>query len=406
MPRKPKGIRLWFRKPRFDKDSGRVIAPGQWYILDGSKHISTGCTEGEEAEADRQLAEYKLEQYSPTRRTRDIEDIPVAEVLSIYDADKRDRQANKRTYDSRILRLNEWWGNKKLAEINGETCRQYVAWRGSSGGARRDLEDLRAAINHHKLEGLHRGEVRVLLPKKGEPRERWLTRSEAARLVWACWRYREKQKRSRGKNKGKRLPTCKRPLQHVARFILIGLYTGTRAGSIAAASPYRREGHSWVDLEAGVFYRRQIGKHATNKRQPPIRLPDHLLGHMRRWKRKSIASSHFVEFNGRPVKDVGTGFAHAVRLAALDGDVTPHTLRHTAATWLMMNGADLWGAANILGMSVEMLENTYGHHHPDFQKAALAAFRPKRVSNEIPMKQRGKSGTFVNERTPTATPTH
>ena len=53
-----------------------------------------------------------------------------------------------------------------LSAINGESCRSYVASRGSNGGARRDLEDLRAAINHHAKEGFHRGVVRVWLPPK------------------------------------------------------------------------------------------------------------------------------------------------------------------------------------------------------------------------------------------------
>jgi integrase len=50
-----------------------------------------------------------------------------------------------------------------------------------------------------------------------------------------------------------------------------------------------------------------------------------------------------------------------VRLAGLDGKITPHTLRHTAATWLMQAGVDKWEAAGFLGMSVEMLDRVYGH---------------------------------------------
>jgi hypothetical protein len=67
-----------------------------------------------------------------------------------------------------------------LVEVNAHTCAKYVKARRRPGGARRDLEDLRAAINHHSREGLHRGLVRVALPAKGRGRDRWLTRSEAA----------------------------------------------------------------------------------------------------------------------------------------------------------------------------------------------------------------------------------
>jgi hypothetical protein len=33
--------------------------------------------------------------------------------------------------------------------------------------------------------------VKVSLPKKGPARDRWLTRDEAAHLIWTCWRPRD-----------------------------------------------------------------------------------------------------------------------------------------------------------------------------------------------------------------------
>jgi hypothetical protein len=98
----------------------------------------------------------------------------------------------------------------------------------------------------------------VSLPPKGESRNRWLTRKEAAAMLWHCWRYRERQTIHAGLSKGSMVFTNKRPLRHVARFILIGLYTGTRAGAIAAASPYPETGRSFVDLDHGIFYRKPI----------------------------------------------------------------------------------------------------------------------------------------------------
>jgi integrase len=53
--------------------------------------------------------------------------------------------------------------------------------------------------------------------------------------------------------------------------------------------------------------------------------------------------------------------------------VTPHTLRHTTATWLMQSGVPMWEVAGFLGMSRETLERVYGHHHPDFLRAAAEA---------------------------------
>jgi hypothetical protein len=51
-----------------------------------------------------------------------------------------------------------------------------------------------------------------------------------------------------------------RALPQIARFILIGLYAGTRAGAIASASLFKAEGKSHVALERGIFYRLAIGR--------------------------------------------------------------------------------------------------------------------------------------------------
>jgi hypothetical protein len=59
--------------------------------------------------------------------------------------------------------------------------------------------------------------------------------------------------------------TDRRPLRYVAGFVLIGLYTGTRAGAIASASPYAEPGRSYVDLERGIFYRKPICQRATQE---------------------------------------------------------------------------------------------------------------------------------------------
>ena len=128
-------------------------------------------------------------------------------VLAVYLDDKGDQQAHRGKFEGRILRLNTFWGGRKLSEVSTATCKEYVKARMNTGGARRDLEDLRAAISHHAAENLHRAVVSVWLPPKGPPRDRWLTRSDVARLIWVCWRHRESQTRHRGRNKGQKIAT-------------------------------------------------------------------------------------------------------------------------------------------------------------------------------------------------------
>ena len=39
----------------------------------------------------------------------------------------------------------------------------------------------------------------------------------------------------------------------------------------------------------------------------------------------------------------------------------------------MQRGVNLWDAAGFLGMTVQQLEQGYGHHHPAYQEEAVAA---------------------------------
>ncbi|MGZ9106077.1 MAG: ABC transporter permease, partial [Rhodoplanes sp.] len=128
-----------------------------------------------------------------------------------------------------------------------------------------------------------------------------------------------------------------------------------------------------INLDTGAFYRRADGQRETKKRQPPIRLPDRLLAHIRRWKRKGLCHKHVVEWNGDPVARIVKAFRRAVADAGLDSEVTPHTLRHTAASWGMQNGADHGELADYLGMTIETLRRVYGHHDPNYLSDARDA---------------------------------
>jgi hypothetical protein len=267
MPTLRKSARLWLRPARRDKKTGRIVARATYLILDAGKHYPTGCFAGEAERAERKLAEYIAAKYQAPRKGRDLEEIPLADVLSIYIDDRGPKQRNRAKFDERMARLNEFWGAMRLSEVTGDACRRYVAERGNAGGSRRDLEDLRAAINHHAREGLHHNIVRVALPEKGLARDRWLTRGEAAKLLWTCWRHRETQLRHCGPHRGQRLPTKRYPLRHLARFLLIALYTGTRAGAIAKASPNKGEGRSFVDLDHSIACPKVIGfQRSANRR--------------------------------------------------------------------------------------------------------------------------------------------
>jgi integrase len=362
MPPPAKGARLWLKRAYGSRKAA-------WYIKDGDERIALGRGADERAAAERDLADYIAAKYRPERAGgRDPQAVAVADVVNVYAADVGPSVKRPKELGQRLEALLNVFGDKPLGEVTAQSCRVYAASRGSDSMARRELEDLRAAINHAHKEGMISAPVRVTLPRRSAPRERWLTRSEAARLIWAAWRYREVQK---GEETGRR------SRRHVARFILVGIYTGTRAGAICAASFRPAIGRGHVDLERGVFYRRAQGASETKKRQPAAMLPPRLLAHMRRWADKGIASRAVVEFDGRPVKSVRKAFARAAKAAGLEG-VSPHVLRHTAASWAMQGGANVYAAADYLGMTVETLQRVYGHLRPDHHAGVVAAMTGKR----------------------------
>jgi integrase len=210
-----------------------------------------------------------------------------------------------------------------------------------------------AAMYWHQKSGKGPLKVLPLVAKPPAPAERtrWLTRPEAAQFLWHGVRKLKPGQRKR-----------------LFRFFIIGWYTGTRHTAIG--------GISWkmADLESQVLYRRPEGAAETRKRRPPVRIGRRLLSHLRRWKRLDGANARFVlEYGGGPVLDNGSAWRAARVLAKLSPDVTPHTLRHSRATHMMRQRVNPWEAARSLGMSLAMLENNYGHHHPDWQSEAAEA---------------------------------
>ena len=356
MPRQGKRPRTLFARSATRR--GQALShKAHWVVRDGPCEISTGCGYGDREAAERFLGDYIIKKYQPSRkRGRDPAAVPVADVLNIYLKEKVPNQARPKETAQRALKLIGFWGDKMLDEVNEGTCRRYAATR-PKAAARRELEDLRAALTYHFKQGLCLERAPVWLPDAPSRRTRWLTRDESAKLLWALWRARDTL-------------TGRPTRQHIARFLLVGLYTGTRSGAVCGAAVHPTIGHGHVDLEAGVFFRKPPGARQNKKSQPPAPIPPRLLPHIRRWVRLGISRQFLVEWNGKPVKSVRTGWESARVEAGLDKAVIRHTLRHTAATWLMQAGTNPWEAAGYLGMGVETLLKHYGHHHPDFHRQA------------------------------------
>lgn len=352
MPQKRKPARLWFREDA-----------GTWYIKDGSDRIPTGCSEGDVEAAQAELARYLAGKYEPQRGGRASE-VSVGDIIIVYSKEKAPRTARPNETFSMLERLTDFFGDMKVSDIRGKVCRDYADERGNEGGARRDLEVLRAAVNYYHGEYTLDMVPKITLPEKGTPRQRWLTRQEVAKLIRAARQERQ----------------C----EHLVRLILIGLYTGTRLSAILGLQwiPNTNGGH--IDLERGVIYRKAEGERvAHNKRKTPVKIPPRLLRFLRYWKAadtgtdregREVSLRYVVNYKGERIVKPHKAFRTVRAAAGLAEDVTPHVLRHTRATWLAQAGIDAHEAASSLGLTVEEFERTYAHASPDFQQSAANAF--------------------------------
>jgi integrase len=372
MPRRPKGPRLYFRE--------RQGREGVWVILDRGSETGTGYGPSQCREAEGALEDYLARKRLTTLRACDPSQVTIDEILAFYTDNRSDDLARPDMVASIVPLLMAHAGSDSCAVINGEWCRAYIKKRVTGkiapaplpgrkpklpkqSSVRRDLEHLSACLGYAVKEGILAYAPKITYPKAPAARERFLTRDEAARLIWTCWRYKQRGPKNQ----------VLYPLRHLCRFILMGIYSGTRSAAILTASFAAAADRSFIDLSSGVFYRLAEGRAETNKRQPPVGLPDRLLAHLRRWRPKSN-TGWVVTFHGEPVASVKKGFARAAKLAGLD-DVTPHVLRHTFMTWVLASGMEIHTAAKIAGMSTKTADRVYGHLDASRRDGLNKAFR-------------------------------
>jgi integrase len=330
--------------PRLRKRNDRG---GLWYIVwqenGGKRKLSTGTTEG--GEANEVFAEWL---YRRRRKVGpgDPSEILVTDCLNDYATEHAPTVAAPRVIGCAIKAMIPFWDGKTVQDVNPHTCARYVTWRGKSANtARRELAVLQAAINWSFSNGRLTRSVVVKLPAKPASKERWLTNHEAALLLRAALRS----------------PQVR---LYLPLFILIALYTGRRKEAILALRWHQ------VDLDRGVIDFR--AETETNKRRGRVKIPRKLLGHLKRARRRGSDLGYVLHINGQRIGNIKKSFAAACKRAGLD-DVTPHILKHTAASWVIQSGKSFDEAAEFLATSAKVLRETYAHLHPDHQQGVADA---------------------------------
>lgn len=332
MPRRRTGPRLVTRtnKPfyfiRFIDHDGK------------QKERSTGTANSREAE---EVLEEFLKERRGVGKPKEHRYVLIAEALADYADFKSDEPSAATRIAYAMVHLLNFWGEKTVDHINRETLKKYErkAPR-SSSTVRRELSVLRAALNHAAAMNRMLPFGTMELPPESVPKQRWLTRDEVAKLIWSA----------------RQVSNSKKPLSY---FILIGIYTGARRGAIMDLE------WSQIDLEKRIIDFNKVGAGRTKKRRARIPIGRKLLGHLSRLKMASGSDAPFVFHQKRDktrrIISVVKGFRVASKRAGFT-DVTPHTLRHTCASWMAQRGEKMIDASIYLNMTMQTLSKVYAHH--------------------------------------------
>lgn len=289
----------------------------------------------------------------------------VADCWTVYKAKHIDtgKVAGPETLAFNWRMLEPHFGALTIPQVDQDAVDAYVAKRTSGRLGRRvkpqtcrkELQTLFAAIRFCtvKPNALFSATIieKVVLPEAGEPRDRWLTMTEMKRMLEAAARLRRGSRLSRGE-----------------RFLWIALEAPARMTAILELTWDR------VHFDVGTIEFDVPGRKKTKKRRATVPMSNPL---------RKVLERAYAEREGDLVMDNKADAWPTVQLIAIEAGfggqrpkvlrsekpkatgVSPHVIRHTAATHMARNGVPLWKIAKILGNTLAMVEKVYAKWAPD-----------------------------------------
>ncbi len=230
--------------------------------------------------------------------------------------------------------MKPFFGNIKPLQLTVDHCRAYTATRRamgkSDGTIWTELGHLRTVLKW-SLKG---NAPNVERPAKPAPKDRWLNDAEIGRLL--------------------AVPKA----HHVQLAILLMLSTAGRIGAILELTWDR------VDFERETVNLRTT---AIGPRKGRAIVPMNAgLKAALSFARGAAQTDHVIEWAGKPIKSLKTGFRSARLAAGLGKEVNRHTLRHTVGVHLAGAGSDMSKISQYLGHSnTSMTEKVYARFAPD-----------------------------------------
>ncbi len=302
------------------------------------RSLRTRC----EQEAQRRLSHFILVGSKKTAYT-------VADAWQI-----RQDESLKNTADPARIRyawkaLLPFFGDKDVTALTQADVNEYVEDRTDDGRElstiRRELGELlttlKAMVDSRRVP--YDSVPKLTLPTAQNTRPNYLSERQKADMLAKA--------RERRQNP--------REVSRLELFLHIGLETGQRRRAIETLE------WSQVDFTARIIHFRKVGEPLTKKRKPSVPMSEAL---------QAVLLEEYAQrqtpFVLRHPGSIRTSFDNLVEALGYT-DVTPHSLRHTFVSHLLMRGHPIYDVAQLVGMTVRMIETTYGHLTPEHLRRLL-----------------------------------
>lgn len=323
------------RDYRIGRLKGRFVV--MWNEPDGSRRRYRLAADTAK-EAEREARDLILQTSAPTSG------LTVAQIWEAYQVEMGERrQAAKLAQTGRNV-LPEM-GHMTAEHICDDDCRAYIAKRRKAGRMdgtiRTELGCLRSALIWAQRQQLINRAPRIEMPQTPPPRERYLSRQEVSALIDAAIE------------------------PHIRLAILLMLTTAGRSGALFELTWNR------VDLERRVI---KLSSNDIGPRKGRATVPiNDTLAAALQTARQAALSDYVIEWGGRRVRSIKTGFNAAVLRAGI-AHCTPHDLRRTAGRFMAEAGVPIEEIAQYLGhTNPNITRSTYSKFSPEYLRKAANA---------------------------------
>lgn len=278
----------------------------------------------------------------------------VGQLWKLWLDDRAKDGLNNRGHDAQWVAIKKYFDTRAPHLLTRDDGREYAKQRFAEGKAsstvHTEIARVRTCLNWAVDTNKIAKPQKLWAPSKGKGRKLVLTPDEARRLLRA----------SRDESP-----------HHILVFVVLAFSTAARHMAILDLEWTR------VNFEAGTINleidlpRDKMSK-ARRKGRADVVMSNLARAVLQEAYRGRTDCGYVVEYGGRRVGTVKNGFAHAVERAGLNPKITPHTIRHTVASWVSSKDVDVKHTAHLLGHSDDRTtKGIYIHNEAETSRPAV-----------------------------------